>query len=190
MMTSRERVERALNHEEPDRVPLELGATMTSGMQVNSVIAGGLGSESRQLFDDLVAPKLAAIPREVDGNSPEVLSEIVPPNSEWKWLYPTDGIDPQESDPDFHTTFFTDGFDDAGWKTGKDGWGKRAALGVVHSPEKGGLRVTSLVSVADSHGAPGGLRDGPPDAGCRACLPPPLAHADGLRRRIRRANRA
>lgn len=37
MMTSRERVELALNHREPDCVPLDLGATMTSGMQVNAV---------------------------------------------------------------------------------------------------------------------------------------------------------
>lgn len=37
MLTSRERVERALNHQEPDRVPLDLGGCVTSSMQVNSV---------------------------------------------------------------------------------------------------------------------------------------------------------
>lgn len=37
MLSSRERVEAALNHREPDCVPLELGSTLTSGMQVNSV---------------------------------------------------------------------------------------------------------------------------------------------------------
>ncbi|HEX3052287.1 MAG TPA: uroporphyrinogen decarboxylase family protein [Aggregatilineaceae bacterium] len=37
MVTSRERVELALNHQEPDRVPLDLGGCATSGMQVNSV---------------------------------------------------------------------------------------------------------------------------------------------------------
>ena len=36
-MTSRERVERTLNHEEPDRVPLDLGGTMCSGMHASSV---------------------------------------------------------------------------------------------------------------------------------------------------------
>ena len=37
MLTSRERVELALNHQEPDRVPLDLGSSGTTGMQVNSV---------------------------------------------------------------------------------------------------------------------------------------------------------
>ncbi len=36
-MTSRERVEAALNHREPDRVPLDLGAGPTSGMHVSCV---------------------------------------------------------------------------------------------------------------------------------------------------------
>jgi hypothetical protein len=37
MMTSRERVERALAHQEPDKVPLDLGASAVTGMQVNAV---------------------------------------------------------------------------------------------------------------------------------------------------------
>ena len=36
-MTSRERVACAINHQEPDRLPLDLGAGPTSGMQVSSV---------------------------------------------------------------------------------------------------------------------------------------------------------
>ena len=36
-MTSRERLEAALNHEEPDRVPLDLGASAVTGMHVSSV---------------------------------------------------------------------------------------------------------------------------------------------------------
>lgn len=36
-MTSRERVTRALNHQEPDRVPLDLGASAVTGMHVSSV---------------------------------------------------------------------------------------------------------------------------------------------------------
>ena len=36
-MTSRERVEMALTHEEPERVPLDLGASATTGMHVSSV---------------------------------------------------------------------------------------------------------------------------------------------------------
>ena len=36
-MTSRERVLAALNHEEPDRVPLDMGASVVTGMHVSSV---------------------------------------------------------------------------------------------------------------------------------------------------------
>ena len=36
-MNSRERVRLAINHQEPDRLPLDLSATPTSGMQVQSV---------------------------------------------------------------------------------------------------------------------------------------------------------
>ncbi len=37
MLTSRERVTRALNHQEADKVPLDLGGCVTSGMQISSV---------------------------------------------------------------------------------------------------------------------------------------------------------
>jgi hypothetical protein len=37
MLTSRERVERALKHQEPDRVPLDLGGSNATGMHVDSV---------------------------------------------------------------------------------------------------------------------------------------------------------
>jgi hypothetical protein len=37
MMSSRERVNRALNHKEADRIPLDLGATAVTGMQVDTV---------------------------------------------------------------------------------------------------------------------------------------------------------
>jgi len=37
MITSRERVQLALNHREPDRVPLDLGGSAVTGMQVSSV---------------------------------------------------------------------------------------------------------------------------------------------------------
>ncbi|MBZ0303416.1 MAG: methyltransferase [Anaerolineae bacterium] len=36
-MTSRERINLSLNHQEPDKVPLDLGGCVTSGMQVRSV---------------------------------------------------------------------------------------------------------------------------------------------------------
>ena len=53
----------------------------------------------------------------------EALSALLPPfppDSEWKWLHPTDGVDPAGKDVDFHTTFFAPGFDDSAWKRGKD----------------------------------------------------------------------
>jgi hypothetical protein len=37
MLTSRERVERALNHQEPDKVPLDLGGSAVTGMQISAV---------------------------------------------------------------------------------------------------------------------------------------------------------
>jgi hypothetical protein len=37
MMTSRERVRTTLNHQEPDKVPLDLGGSVVSGMQISSV---------------------------------------------------------------------------------------------------------------------------------------------------------
>jgi len=39
MLTSRERVQAALNHQEPDRVPLDLGGTLVTGMNVSVVYA-------------------------------------------------------------------------------------------------------------------------------------------------------
>jgi len=36
-MNSRERVNFALNHQEPDRVPLDLGASATTGMHVTTI---------------------------------------------------------------------------------------------------------------------------------------------------------
>ncbi len=37
MLTSRERVTLTLNHKEPDRVPLDLGGSVVTGMQISSV---------------------------------------------------------------------------------------------------------------------------------------------------------
>jgi len=48
-MTSRERVHRALNHREPDRIPVDFGATAVTGMHVKVVIAlrGHFGLDRR-----------------------------------------------------------------------------------------------------------------------------------------------
>jgi hypothetical protein len=49
MMTSRERVETALAHKEPDRVPIDLGASAVTGMHVSSVylLRQALGLDKR-----------------------------------------------------------------------------------------------------------------------------------------------
>lgn len=49
MMTSRERVARALNHEQPDRVPLDLGATAVTGIAASTLhrLRGALGLPQR-----------------------------------------------------------------------------------------------------------------------------------------------
>ncbi|MHB0856020.1 MAG: uroporphyrinogen decarboxylase family protein [Anaerolineae bacterium] len=49
MMTSRERVVRALNHQQPDRVPLDLGATAVTGISASSLyrLRGALGLQER-----------------------------------------------------------------------------------------------------------------------------------------------
>ncbi|MBI4553199.1 MAG: hypothetical protein HY710_13135 [Candidatus Latescibacteria bacterium] len=50
MLSSRERVNRALQHQEPDRVPLDLGASAVTGMQVNVDAA-----ELKQQYGDRLA---------------------------------------------------------------------------------------------------------------------------------------
>ncbi len=54
---------------------------------------------------------------------------IVPNDSEWKWLHPTDGVDPAKTDKDFHSTFYKADFDDSAWKKGRDKPGPRHGFG-------------------------------------------------------------
>ena len=54
---------------------------------------------------------------------------IVNAGAQWKWLHPTDGVDPAESDEDFHTTFFQLDFEDESWEVGLDGKGPGAGFG-------------------------------------------------------------
>jgi hypothetical protein len=44
MMTSRERVHRAINHQKPDRIPLDLGGCSVTGMRV---VPAEVGAPSR-----------------------------------------------------------------------------------------------------------------------------------------------
>jgi WD40 repeat protein/tetratricopeptide (TPR) repeat protein len=75
-----------------------------------------------------------------------ILKMAVVPVAEWRWLNPIDGVDPQDSVPDFHKRFFLPDFDDSSWRIGRDqlgetggfGYGKEGFTGVeIGTPEKG-----------------------------------------------------
>lgn len=78
---------------------------------------------------------------------------IVPNNSTWKWLHPTDGVDPATADEDFHKTFFLMDFDDSKWKSGKDKAGDAGGFGYgdpepgvdMGRPEDGANRKTAYL---------------------------------------------
>jgi hypothetical protein len=54
---------------------------------------------------------------------------LLPPNSEWKWLHPIDGVDPAKRIPNFHTAFASADFDDEAWQTGQDREGTTGGFG-------------------------------------------------------------
>jgi hypothetical protein len=72
------------------------------------------------------ALSLAAVLGLACGASAQVL---VPSTSTWRFLHPTDGVDPANAIKDFHTTFYTPEFDDSKWKTGKDKPGPHGGFG-------------------------------------------------------------
>ena len=90
-MTSRERVECALHHREPDRIPLDLGGSAVTGMHVSSVYrvrqALGLDSpgtpvkvvEPYQMLGE-IAPDLRDALGIDDGETPGNNLEIPRPN--------------------------------------------------------------------------------------------------------------
>lgn len=55
--------------------------------------------------------------------------DLIPVGSEWRWLHPTDGVDPGKADEDFHKTWHTLDFDDTKWKAGKDKEGPHGGFG-------------------------------------------------------------
>jgi hypothetical protein len=62
-------------------------------------------------------------------DSPAVTTVLIKPTSEWHWLHPVDGIDPVETDPDFHRSFFRADYDDSPWQSGKDSEGPAGGFG-------------------------------------------------------------
>lgn len=69
----------------------------------------------------------------------------VPNGSEWKWLHPTDGVDPAAKESAFRTTFFRTDYDDRHWKSGRDvgGFGYGEAVGVNIGVPASGQRLTA-----------------------------------------------
>jgi hypothetical protein len=65
----------------------------------------------------------------LDAGSPDSTAILVPPDSEWLWLHPLDGVDPAEGDGDFHTTFFAADYDDSAWQSAMDSEGAAGGFG-------------------------------------------------------------
>ena len=119
------------------------------GVEIRQLLVKALNDLGREEEAREVSRALAALTGAVSEDSPLVQAVIVAPTSEWKWLHPTDGVDPKEDDPDFHQTFFTAVFDDDAWKTGQDNaeagggfgygddWFKAVDIGTPASKEVG-----------------------------------------------------
>ena len=62
---------------------------------------------------------------------------IVSNTSSWKWLHPTEGIDPAETDEDFHSSFYLMDFKDSRWTRGTDKPGPHGGFGYGDSDFEG-----------------------------------------------------
>ncbi len=94
---------------------------------------------------------LAYVPRTLDQSAPKVLETLVSPEAEWRWLHPTDGVDPESAIPQFHKSFSLPNFDDSSWNSGhggKDisggfGYGENWFTGVDIGTPRGGNRYSA-----------------------------------------------
>jgi uroporphyrinogen-III decarboxylase len=101
-MTSRERVTLALNHREPDRVPIDMGSSVTSGIMVTTYakLRKALGvngtpprvSDLLQMLAEVEAPVLEKLGCDVVGIIPLVRSFGIA-NKDWKPWRTFDGTD-------------------------------------------------------------------------------------------------
>ncbi len=62
-------------------------------------------------------------------DQPGARTTLVANTSTWRYLHPTDGVDPAKKDPDFQTTFMQPDFDDTAWKSGADKPGPHGGFG-------------------------------------------------------------
>jgi hypothetical protein len=115
-MTSRERVETALNHKQPDSIPIDFGGTAVSGMHVSIV------AELRKYYGLENNPVKIHEPFQCLGLIEEDLQEVL-------------GVD--ISPADGPNTFF--GFEDKDWKEWRTPWGQDVLVpgkfNVTTSPE-------------------------------------------------------
>jgi WD40 repeat protein/tetratricopeptide (TPR) repeat protein/energy-coupling factor transporter ATP-binding protein EcfA2 len=126
-------------------------ARSTLGILARSAMTevGGLSrGEAETLLADLRQMSRLSEALKLDPNDPEP-SVIIPAGSTWKWLHPTDGVDPATDDKDFHATFFKSDYDDLQWQLGQDtigpagGFGYGRPVGVPFSPPESPHRKTA-----------------------------------------------
>jgi hypothetical protein len=96
------------------------------------------------LLSSLVPLLLLALPVQAE--------VLVPPCSTWKWLHPTDGVDPATDDEDFHETFFLDSFDDSAWNEDRDSCGPHGGFG-YGDPNFTGIDLGQPEAIEDRNSA-------------------------------------
>ena len=85
--------------------------------------AGGGLDEAFKLLGEMDLLRVASFP--------PARATLVPPDSEWTWFHPTDGIDPGDKVQGFQHP----DFDDSGWQANKDGLNRGFGYGYGHSFE-------------------------------------------------------
>ncbi|MBN2476308.1 MAG: serine/threonine protein kinase [Pirellulales bacterium] len=73
-----------------------------------------------------VRPQVTDAGPEHGSAKPQIL---VPVGSTWRWLHPTDGVDPATTEKAFHGKFPAPDYDDSHWQTGQDGGGPEGGFG-------------------------------------------------------------
>lgn len=79
---------------------------MPFGVMQLAATAGRLAPTDVEIEDSFVAPQNVVT--------------VIPRGAQWKWLHPTDDLDPAEVEPDFHLSFFEPEYDDAAWNLGRE----------------------------------------------------------------------
>ena len=95
-----------------------------TGLAIAGIVSGGVFGLTCGAFQMLMLSKpILAYVAEARNTT------ILASGSQWNWFHPIDGIDPAETDEDFHSTFFREGYDDGYWQTGEDSAGRDGGFG-------------------------------------------------------------